>query len=156
MTPAGYDSGGRELGVGAQLWLWNQTHKLGRASGASGGFTLPNGAIRAPDASWISKQRWDALGRDEQRRFPHISPDFVVEVVSPSDELASACEKMAEYMAQGVRLGWLIDPESETVEVYRVGRPVEILVKPASLSGEEVLPAFVLDLSDILFDDGPS
>lgn len=152
MPPAAPDSGFRNASLTSQLWNWNQRTSLGAVFDSSSGFTLPNTAIRGPDASWMTVERWEALSRDERRRFSHICPDFVVELRSPSDDLSKLERKMEEYLAQGVRLGWLIDPETGTVGIYRPGRPVERLSKPATLSGEDVLPGFVLELKGILFD----
>ncbi len=100
----------------------------------------------------MTRERWDALPKRERERFAHICPDFVVELRSKTDDMSKLREKMQEYLAQGVRLGWLIDPKGGSVEIYRPGRPVEKLDKPATLSGEDVLPGFVLDLKGILFD----
>jgi Uma2 family endonuclease len=152
MPPAAPDSGFRNASLTSQLWNWNHRTSLGTVFDSSSGFTLPNTAIRGPDASWMTTARWEALSRDERRRFSHICPDFVVELRSPSDDLSELERKMEEYLAQGVRLGWLIDPETGTVAIYRPDRPVERLSKPATLSGEDVLPGFVLDLKGILFD----
>jgi Uma2 family endonuclease len=152
MPPAAADSGCRNAGITGQLWYWNQQSGLGTVFDSSAGFTLPNTAIRGPDASWMTKERWNALPTVERQRFAHICPDFVVELRSKTDDMSKLREKMQEYLAQGVRLGWLIDPKSGTVEIYRPGRPVETLDKPAILSGEDVLPGFVLDLKGILFD----
>lgn len=152
MPPAGADSGFRNLSLGAQLWNWNQQTGLGVAFDSSVGFTLPNTAIRGPDASWMPRARWEALPQEEREKFSHVSPDFVAELRSRSDALTKLRDKMREYIAQGVRLAWLIDPRTETVEIYRPGRPVEVLKRPATLSGEDVLPGFVLDLKGILFD----
>ena len=118
----------------------------------STGFRLPNGATKSPDASWVRKERWNALTPEQKKTFAPICPDFAVELCSPSDEREDVQEKMREYMSQGLRLGWLIDPSDGMVEIYRPGQPVEILNKPAKLSGEDVLPGFVLDLKGILFD----
>lgn len=152
MPPAGADSGYRNMNISGQLWYWNQQARLGVAFDSSAGFTLPNTAIRGPDASWMTLERWEGLSEAERRRFSQICPDFVVELKSPSDALSKLQKKMEEYVAQGIRLGWLIDPDSGTVEIYRPGRPVEQLARPATLSGEDVLPGFVLDLKGILFD----
>jgi Uma2 family endonuclease len=152
MSPASLDSGFRNAGLSAQLWIWNQRTDLGVAFDSSAGYTLPNTAICGPDASWMTKERWDALPLDERRKFSHIAPDFVAELRSSSNSLKKLREKMHEYIAQGVRLAWLIDPLRQTVEIYRPGRAVETLKRPATLSGEEVLPGFVLDLKGILFD----
>jgi Uma2 family endonuclease len=152
MPPAAADSGYRNMNISGQLWYWNQQTKAGVVFDSSAGFTLPNSAVRGPDASWMPRERWEVLPEAERRRFSHICPDFVVELASPSDEISKLRRKMGEYVAQGVRLGWLIDPRSGIVEIYRPGRPVEQLSKPATLSGEDVLPGFVLDLKGILFD----
>jgi Uma2 family endonuclease len=152
MPPAGSDSGKKNAGVTAQLWNWNRATNLGEVFDSSAGFTLPNGAVRAPDACWIDRRRWEVVPPEDRKKFTRISPDFVVEITSPSDTLAMAREKMKEYLNQGVRLGWLLDPSRARVEIYRPGREVEALDRPATLSGEDVLPGFVLDLQGILFD----
>jgi len=119
---------------------------------SSGGFVLPNGAIRSPDASWIEWPRWNGLTAAQRRGFPPICPDFVVELRSESDKKAELRIKMQEYLEQGARLGWLIDPLTTTVEIYRPGRAVEVLERPTEVSSEDVLPGFVLDLREILYD----
>ncbi len=149
MTPAGGETGNRNGSLIAQLWLWNRQSGLGKAFDSSTGFKLPNGAERSPDASWVAQARWDALSAEERRRFPPICPDFVIELRSPSDRPGDLQEKMQEYLANGARLGWLIDPETQQVHIYRPGHPVAVVARPANLSGEEVLPGFVLDLSEI-------
>ncbi|WP_206107864.1 Uma2 family endonuclease [Paludisphaera rhizosphaerae] len=152
MAPAGMEGSWRNGNLFGQLWNWNRENGLGRMFESSGGMTFPNTAVRAPDVSWIASPRWEALSEDDRRRFTHVVPDFVAELHSPSDSLTKARAKMAEYIAQGVRLGWLIDPSSQTVEIYRPGREPETLTKPATLSGEDVMPGLVLDLKGILFD----
>lgn len=149
MPPTGSETGRQNSSLTGQLWLWNRTNRLGRSFDSSAGFTLPNGAIRSPDASWIKQERWDALSQAQKRKFAPICPDFVVEICSPSDRLADVQSKIQEYLDHGTRLGWLIVPETQQVEVYRPNRDVEILSNPVSLSGEDVLPGFELDLSDI-------
>jgi Uma2 family endonuclease len=149
---AGADSGRRNINLGAQLWNWNRRTGLGVVFDSSAGFTLPNSAIRGPDATWMTRERWDALPQEEREKFSHVCPDFTVELRSKSDQIADLRAKMREYIAQGVRLGWLIDPKTITVSIYRPGRRVEILKRPATFSGEDVLPGFVLDLKGILFD----
>ena len=150
MAPANGGSGQSEAEVIIQLGIWNRERRLGYVFSPSTGLTLPNTAIRSPDATWIARDRWDALPQAEKDRFSHISPDFVVEVrSSKKDSLEKLRAKMREYIAQGVRLGWLIDPKSGMAEIYRPDRPVEILEKPSTLSGEDVLPGFVLDLKEI-------
>ena len=152
MAPAGMDGSRRNLTLAARIWNWNDAKGLGVVFESSGGMTFPNTAVRSPDASWISRGRWEAVPEDDRRRFAHVVPDFVAELLSPSDSSTAARAKMAEYVAQGVRLGWLIDPTTQAVEIYRPGRQPETLAKPAALSGEDVLPGLVLDLKRILFD----
>jgi Uma2 family endonuclease len=152
MPPAGSESGVRNSGLTARLWNWNDRTKLGVVLDSSGGFTLPNSAVKAADVSWISLERWNSVTAKERKKFAPICPDFVVELTSPSDDLGKTREKMREYLAQGVRLGWLLDPKSGLAEIYRPGQPVESLDRPATLSGEDVLPGFVLELQGILFD----
>jgi Uma2 family endonuclease len=150
MPPTGGETGRRNLGLAAQLWNWSQSNSLGIAFDSSTGFTLPNGAIRSPDASWVALERWQALTPLQRRKFIPLCPDFAIELLSPTDELRDTQAKMQEYLANGLRLGWLINPDSKQVEIYRPGQPVEILQNPASLSGENVLPGFALNLSGIL------
>ncbi|WP_165068512.1 Uma2 family endonuclease [Paludisphaera rhizosphaerae] len=152
MAPASSEGGEKNQELGRQLGNWNKASGLGRAYDSSAGFTMPNGAVLSPDASWIAHQRWDALPAESRSGFARIAPDFVAELRSPSDTLKELQAKMAEYIAQGVRLGWLIDPISQTVEIHRPGREPETLSRPATLSGEDVLPGLVLDLKGILFD----
>jgi Uma2 family endonuclease len=152
MSPAGSDSARRNFLLAARLGAWSELNGQGVAFDSSAGFTLPNGAIRAPDACWVTQERWDGLTRQEQRGFAPFCPDFVVELRSTTDALRDVQDKMREYRAQGARLGWLIDPVRQTVTIYRPGRRVEVLKAPATLSGEEVLPGFTLNLKGILTD----
>ena len=152
MAPAGSESGWRNGKLTMRLGNWAEADGTGEFFDSSTGYTLPNGAVRSPDASWIVRDRWLAIPVRDRKRFAPICPDFVVEITSPSDDLGKIRKRMIKYHSQGVRLGWLIDPEHELVEIYRPGRPVETLNRPAALSGEDVLPGFVLDLKGILFD----
>ena len=149
MPPAGGTTGGRNSELTADLVIWSRRDGTGKTFDSSTGFTLPNGAILSPDASWILLSRWDTLIESEQDKFPPICPDFVIELRSPSDSLVHAQAKMAEYIENGIRLGWLIDPRNRRIHVYRPGQPVETLEQPATVSGDPVLPGFVLDLSVI-------
>ncbi|WGV27654.1 Uma2 family endonuclease [Halotia branconii] len=149
MPPTGGETGNRNAGLTAQVWIWNEQNKLGIAFDSSTGFKLPNGADRSPDASWIKLERWDALTEQEKQKFPPICPDFVVELLSPSDSLKVAQEKMREYIDNGMRLGWLINRKSRQVEIYRQGREVEVLESPVTLSGEDVLQGFILKIEAI-------
>lgn len=127
---------------------------MGKVFDSSTEFRLPNGAKRSPDASWIKLERWEALSREDRQRFPPLCPDFVVELRSRTDSLDELRAKMREYRDNNSRLGWLIDPQTPLVEIYRPNRDVETinfsLEEPPTLSGEEVLPGFVLDLAPIL------
>jgi len=147
MPPTGGKTGNSNAGITAQLWLWNNLHKLGVVFDSSGGFKLPNGADRSPDAAWIPLEKWQALTPQQKERFLPLSPDFVIELMSPSDNLETARKKMQEYLDNGTRLGWLINRKTRQVEIYRQGQPVEILTNPESLSGENILPEFSLNLT---------
>ncbi len=149
MAPAGSETGMRNSDLNADIVIWNRHKKLGVTFDSSAGFKLPNGANRSPDSSWILKERWEALTLEQRSRFAPICPDFVMELMSPSDSLKATQAKMQEYQENGARLGWLINRKDRQVEVYRIGQPVEILKSPTTLSGEDVLPDFVLDLASI-------
>lgn len=149
MPPTGGTTGDRNADLTFQLRAWNRQHRLGKTFDSSTGFKLPNGADRSPDAAWIAQARWDTLTFEQQDKFPSICPDFVVELMSPSDPLEKVQAKMQEYLANGARLGWLLNRKVKQVEVYRPNQPVDLLMFPATLSGESILPEFVLDLSEI-------
>jgi Uma2 family endonuclease len=150
MPPTYPWTGQQNSGLNAQLWLWNRQTGLGITFDSSTGFTLPNGAVRSPDVSWVSNERWEALTETQQKEeFSPLSPDCVVELRSSSDSLKKLREKMQEYMENGVRLGWLIDGKTKEVEIYRQGQYVEVLGSPTTVSGEDVLPGFVLDLTQV-------
>jgi Uma2 family endonuclease len=149
MPPTGGETSNRNGRLNQQLFNWTDTDGTGIAFDSSGGFKLPNGADRSPDASWVKLERWNALTPEQQTKFAPLCPDFVVELLSPSDSLKETQEKMKEYLNNGARLGWLINRKSRRVEIYRLGQDVEVLESPASLSGEDVLPGFVLNLEPI-------
>jgi len=149
MSPTGGETGDRNLELGGQVWFWNRQNGLGKAFDSSTGFKLPNGATRSPDVSWIKIERWNALTPEQRKRFLPLCPDFVIELVSESDDLADTQAKMREYIANGLRLGWLINPKNKQVEIYRPNQEIEVLQSPLSLSGENVLPGFILDLQPI-------
>lgn len=151
MPPTGGETGNRNFSVLGQLWAWVEANpELGLGFDSSTEFNLPNGGDRSPDAAWVSLERWLSLTPEQKKRFPPICPDFVIELRSESDRLIKLQEKMQEYIASGLRLGWLIDPKNKVVEIYRQGSPVEVLRSPATLSGENVLPGFVLTLLKIM------
>jgi Uma2 family endonuclease len=149
MSPTGGETGDRNLELGGQVWFWNRQNGLGKAFDSSTGFKLPNGATRSPDVSWIKIERWNALTPEQRKRFLPLCPDFVIELVSESDDLADTQAKMREYMANGLRLGWLINPKNKQVEIYRQNQDIEVLESPLNLLGEDVLPGFILDLQPI-------
>jgi Uma2 family endonuclease len=148
MAPTGWGTGNKNAELSIDLGIWNRQAGLGKVFDSSTGFRLPNGADRSPDASWVSKDRLEALNPDPAKFLP-LAPDFVVELRSQSDTLKPLQTKMQEYIDNGVRLGWLIDPKNQRVEIYRLGQDVEVLESPVSLSGEDVLPRFSLDLSPL-------
>jgi Uma2 family endonuclease len=153
MPPTFGGTGARNFALTAQLGFWVRNDGTGTGFDSSAGFTLPNGAVRSPDASWIRNERWNALTKEQRDdSFSPICPDFVVELRSQSDRMKDLRSKMSEYIEQGSHLGWLLDPIRGIVEIYRAGRAVERLSGPTTLSGEDVLPGFVLDLKGILFD----
>ena len=149
MAPAFGKAGARNAELTAQLTNWAHRDATGVAFDSSGGFKLPNEAIRAPDAAWVRKTRLQALSPEQKEGFLPLCPDFVVELLSPSDRLPTAQQKLEEYLANGAELGWLIDPKHRQVYVYRPNQDVERLDSPETLSGEPVLPGFVLDLREI-------
>ncbi|MCT7957663.1 Uma2 family endonuclease [Laspinema palackyanum] len=151
MPPTGSDTGNRNGRLIQQLFNWTDTNDLGVAFDSSAGFKMPKGGNRSPDASWIQKDRWDGLTQAQKQQFAPLCPDFVVELRSATDSLKALQDKMLEYLENGVRLGWLIDRQNLRVEIYRPGQDVEIIESPQSLSGEDVLPGFVLDLGLILY-----
>lgn len=149
MSPTGGETSMWNAELICDLGLWNRQSQLGKVFDSSGGFSLPNGAERFPDAAWIPLERWNQLTSEEKRGFLPLCPDFAMELLSPSDSWLEGMKKMEEYMSNGCRLGWLIDPQGKRVAVYRVGEPVEIRQAPASLAGETVLEGFELDLQSL-------
>jgi Uma2 family endonuclease len=147
MAPAGLESSKRNGDLTAQVIIWNRRRKLGDVFDSSGGFTLPSGAVRSPDVTWISHAELNKISL--KVTFPIVVPDFVIELRSKTDRLKTLKEKMLEYQENGVLLGWLINPQDREVEIYRLDKAVEMLKSPSELSGEDVLPNFVLDLTTI-------
>jgi Uma2 family endonuclease len=155
MAPAGYESSEKNGDLFGELWIWNRQTKIGRAFDSSGGFTLPNGAIRSPDVTWIEKSK--LLDVPAGVKFPQVIPDFVVELRSDTDSpeerlrqrMPKLREKMEEYRSNGVRLGLLINPKNQQVEIYRPGQETEILESPTAIDCSEVMPGFILSMSEI-------
>lgn len=146
MPPVGGRSGNREADLITDLNIWNRQTQLGKVFSSSTIFRLPKGGERSPDAAWVKLERWEVLTEEEQDGFSPICPDFVIELRSRIDALKPLQDKMREYLNSGLRLGWLINPQNQQVEIYRPDRDVEIVQFPASLSGEDVLPGFVLSV----------
>jgi Uma2 family endonuclease len=149
MPPTGGETGKSNSKVNLQLGVWNEQTQLGEVFDSSTGFTLPNKADRSPDASWVEKSRWEGLTAEQREKFIPLCPDFVIEILSPSDSLKKTQEKMEEYIDNGCRLGWLIRRKNPEVYIYRPGKAVEVLKSPQTLSGEDVLPGFTLNLQRI-------
>ncbi|MFN6536026.1 MAG: Uma2 family endonuclease [Nostoc sp. EkiNYC01] len=146
VPPVGGESGNQEAGLIADLEIWNRQTKLGKVFSSSTIFILPNNAKRSPDAAWVKLERWEALTLEQRKKFPPLVPDFAIELRSETDRLKSIQEKMQEYIENGLRLGWLINPQDANVEIYRIQKAVEVIQMPAILSGEDILPGFELQL----------
>lgn len=149
MSPTGAETDERNFNLIGQLWAWTQQDGTGVGFGSSGGFTLPSGAVRSPDAAWIKRTRWEAITVELRKKFAPICPEFVIELRSESDNLQILQSKMQEYINNGTELGWLIDRKQRKVFIYRPNSAVEELNNPKSLSGEPLLSGFVLDLSQV-------
>jgi len=149
MSPTGGETGNRNGELFFQIKLWNKQSKLGQVFDSSTGFKLSNGAIRSPDVSWVANSKWNSLTKQQKRKFVPLDPDFVLELISPTDDLDELQNKMKEYISCGVNLGWLINPDDRQVEIYRPGKKKEVLNNPLTLSGEDILSGLVVDLSEI-------
>ena len=149
MSPTGGATGNRNVDIIYQLAAWNRQNKLGKVFDSSTGYKLPNGADRSPDASWLKIARWNNLTKEQQEKFLPLCPDFIIELRSLSDVLNKLQAKMLEYIENGAQLAWLIDPQKKVVEIYRPNKQVEILRSPNTVSGDNILPGFVLDLAEI-------
>ena len=149
MPPTGGETGRSNVNLIFQVARWNEDNLLGEVFDSSTGFTLPSGADRSPDVSWVEKSRWDALSKEEKEKFIPLCPDFVIEIMSPSDYLKKLQNKMQEYIENGCHLGWLINRKQQEVEIYRQGKNVEVLKLPQTVSGEDILPEFVLSMQKI-------
>ena len=146
----GGNTGRRNLKLSGRLLFWIEKTGDGEGFDSSTGFKLPDGSIRSPDVAWVSSEKWQNLSPEQQQKIVPLCPDFVVELRSPSDDIRDLQKKMQAYLANGLQLGWLLDPETKIVEIYRPDQAVEILNNPDRLSGEKILPGFVLDLNGIL------
>ena len=146
---SGFQTGVYNAELIALFGNWNRQYKLGIICDSSTGFILPNGAIRSPDLSWIAKERLTRFSKKEKEKFLPLTPDFALELMSPSDKLKDAQAKMQEYQDNGIKLGWLINPQQQQVEIYRQNESVEVINKPSTLSGEELLPNLIIKLDFI-------
>ena len=150
MPPTGFNTGDRNSELITQLRNWNKQHKLGRVIDSDTGFYLPNGAMRNPGSAWVSHERLASVSAEELEKFPHLVPDFVVELASKSDYPRNLHAKMKEWVENGCRLGWLIDPYKETVTVYKPDQEPRVIEGfDRTISGESVLPEFELDLKEL-------
>ncbi len=150
IMPPNYSPTSRQSGlITAQLLQWSETTGEGEVTDAAGGFVLPNGARRSPDAAWTSQQRGEELGAQSDSGYWHLAPDFVIELRSQTDPLAKLRRKMQEWIANGTLLAWLIDPERKAVEIYRPGRATQILENVDSVQGESPVEGFTLDLRPV-------
>jgi Uma2 family endonuclease len=149
VPPTSPESGWRNSDINFEVVKWSKKDKTGIVFDSSTMFTLPNGAKRSPDVSWMTKEKLESLSPSERQKFSRVVPDFVIELVSPTDNLSDAQAKMEEYIENGVRLGWLIDPLEQKVHIYRANGETEILDNPEKVSGEDVLPGFEFDVRQI-------
>jgi Uma2 family endonuclease len=147
MAPAGWESSKRNSKLNSRVEVWNERLDMGEVFDSSGGFTLPNGAVRSPDVTWIEKSKLEGISPDIA--FPEVIPDFLIELRSKTDSLKTLQKKMEEYRSNGVRLGLLINPQDQQVEIYRPGQELSVLASPAAIDCNEVMPGFVLDMSKI-------
>lgn len=150
MPPTYSKTGRNSLELAAQLTIWNKQTRLGETFDSSTGFTLPNGAVRSPDAAWIARERWEALTEAQKESFAPICPDFVIELRSSTDSLTELEEKMEEWITNGCQLGWLIDAKKQKATVFRANGSRETVTGwKGTLSGELVLPGFELQLKEL-------
>ena len=150
MPPTGLESSFRNGDLFARVYNWNYQAQLGRVSESNGGYTLPDTSMKAPDVAWVSHERLAAVSPDDLKRFAHVCPDFVIELLSENDTLAELQEKMGKYLKNGVRLGWLIDPKARLTHVYRPGQEPEVVPFETPLSGEDVMPGFEMNVARTL------
>ncbi len=149
MPPTGGETGTQNFELIGTFWSWVKKDGTGKGFDSSTGFSLPNGAKRSPDLAWVRNEKWEKLSKEQRRKFPPLTPDFVVELLSESDSLAMVQEKMGEYIGSGAQLGWLIDPFGKKIHVYRAHAPIEVLDNPQTVTGEPLLIGFVLDVQSL-------
>jgi Uma2 family endonuclease len=148
MAPTGIGTSSRNLNICALLFLWNSQSNSGKVFDSNAGFFLPDKSMLSPDAAWMSMDKWNSLSEDQKEKFAYITPDFIVELMSPSDRLKALKKKMVQWINNEVKLAWLIDPKSQQIFIYRADGTVDKITSfDKKLSGEDVLPGFELDLS---------
>jgi Uma2 family endonuclease len=154
MDLTGSDTSNFNSEVNYELVDWNREERTGKTFDSNGGFTLPDSSVRGPDAAWVAMERWKKLPKEDRAKFAHISPDFIIEIRSKTDNLEVLKTKMEEYIKNGVRLAWLIDPIEQQTFIYRINGTIELVDNfETPLSGEEVLKGFELRLSELLEED---
>lgn len=149
MPPSGSEAGAYDVSLGSEIHIWNRKTKSGKVFGSSAGFTLPNDAVRSPDVAWISRERWEQVPEADRKKFAHICPDFVAEIKSPSDSVQDLQKKMREWMANGCRLGWLIDPDASQAYVYTADDANPPAQPFGRITGLDVLPGLEVDLNEV-------
>jgi len=149
MSPSGLEGSGRNSEIIADLTIWARLDGRGKVFDSNGGFTLPDGSMRAPDAAWVSFARWNALAREEQKRFARVTPEFLIELRSESDRLPDLEAKMRAWVMNGVEVAWLVDPLRKVVAIYRAGEPAEVLEDPSSVQGSGPVAGFELVMARI-------
>ncbi|ABD03857.1 Uma2 family endonuclease [Synechococcus sp. JA-2-3B'a(2-13)] len=149
MSPTGGETGNLNFEIAGEVYVWNRQSGRGKSFDSSTGFSLPSGSDRSPDLAWIPIEKWEALDPETRQGFLPLCPDFVVEILSPTDSWIQTQAKMQEYMDNGCRLGWLLDPKAKRVMIYRQGQAPELVEDPETLSGEDVLPGFTLPIRKI-------
>ncbi|TDE12408.1 Uma2 family endonuclease [Dyadobacter psychrotolerans] len=149
MPPTGIETSFRNSDLNYRIYSWNLRNRLGRVSDSNGGYTLPDSSMRAPDVAWISNERLATIPLSDLKKFAHVCPDFVIELMSESDEMEDLEQKMKKWLVNGVRLGWLVDPKKRQTYIFSPVREPEVKLFSDDLLGEEVLPGLVIKLSDI-------
>ncbi|MGY2766288.1 Uma2 family endonuclease [Thermostichus sp. MS-CIW-26] len=149
MSPTGGETGNLNFEIAGEVYVWNRQSGRGKSFDSSTGFSLPSGSDRSPDLAWIPIEKWEALDPSVRQGFLPLCPDFVVEILSPTDSWIQTQAKMQEYMDNGCRLGWLLDPKAKRVMIYRQGQAPQLVEDPETLSGEDVLPGFTLPIRKI-------
>ncbi len=148
--PTGFEGSSRNMSIGSMIWQWNFKKKVGKVTDSNGGYILPDNSMRAPDVGWLSNERLATITLEDRKKFAHVCPDFVIELRSESDNLKELQAKMEKWLENGVRLGWLVDPQTQTTLIYRPNREPESKLFTETLSGEDVLIGFEMNVAEVL------